>query len=46
MEILRLSGLNEARSNDKYHGLPTLIGRSNGVAFKEIIERVERKLLD
>jgi hypothetical protein len=43
-EILALSGLSEANRYDSYLGLPTLVGKNRINAFKEIKERVIRKL--
>jgi hypothetical protein len=44
LEILTLSGLSEANRYDSYLGLPTLVSKSQINAFKEIKERVIRKL--
>jgi hypothetical protein len=43
-EILDLSDLLEANRYDSYLGLPTLVGKNKNHAFKEIKERVIRKL--
>jgi hypothetical protein len=43
-EILDLSGLSESNRYDSYLGLPTLVGKNRNHAFKEIKERVIRKL--
>lgn len=42
-EIISLSGLIEAHRVDIYLGLPALVGRNQGQAFKEITERVGLK---
>jgi hypothetical protein len=43
-EIISLSGLTEAHRVDTYLGLPALVGRNKGQAFKEITKRVGLKL--
>jgi hypothetical protein len=41
---LALLGLSEANRHDSYLGLPTLVGKNRINAFKEIKEKVIRKL--
>jgi hypothetical protein len=43
-EILELSGLSEAHRIDTYLGLPTFVGKSRTMAFKNIIDRVTKRL--
>jgi hypothetical protein len=43
-EIIGLSGLEEANRYDSYLGLPTLVGKNRIHAFKNIKEKVARKL--
>lgn len=43
-EILSLFDLSEAHCVDSYLGLPALVGKNKGQAFKEIIEREGLKL--
>jgi hypothetical protein len=43
-EIKASFGLGEANSYDSYLGLPTLVGKNRNLAFKEIKEKVIRKL--
>jgi len=45
-EIVRLSGISEASRLDTYLGVPAWIGKNKGQAFKEIVERVRKKLSD
>lgn len=44
IEILESSGLVEANRYDSYLGLPTLVGKNRNYAFKDIKEKVYRKL--
>jgi len=43
-EILELSGLLEAHRIDSYLGLPTFVGKSRTQTFKDIIEKVSKRL--
>lgn len=43
-EILDFSGLSEAHRIDSYLGLPTFVGKSRTIAFKDIIDKVSRRL--
>jgi len=43
-EILRLSGLSEAHRIETYLGLPTFVGKSRNLAFKNIIAKVAQRL--
>jgi hypothetical protein len=43
-EILELSGLSEAHRIDTYLGLPTFVGKSRTLAFKNIIDKVTKRL--
>jgi hypothetical protein len=45
-EIVRLSEISEASRLDTYLGVPAWIGKNKGQAFKEIVERVRKKLSD
>jgi hypothetical protein len=45
-EILRLSGIPATQRYDKYLGLPALVGKSRKQAFKNIKDRVQRRLGD
>jgi ribonuclease HI len=43
-EILEFSGLSEAHRIDSYLGLPTFVGKSRTSAFKDIIDKVSKRL--
>jgi hypothetical protein len=43
-EILLQSGLSEATRIDSYLGLPIVVGKSKGLAFNDIVERVSKRL--
>jgi hypothetical protein len=45
-EILAIAGVPATQRYDKYLGLPTLVGKSRTTAFKNIIERVWKRLQD
>jgi len=45
-EIVQLSRISEASRLDTYLGVLAWIGKNKGQAFKEIVERVRKKLID
>ena len=44
VELFDLLGIEECLQQDKYLGLPTLVGRNKRIVFNDIMERVWKKL--
>jgi hypothetical protein len=44
--IMAFAGIPTTQSYDTYLGLPTLVGRSRSATFKNIIDRVWKRLKD